>query len=117
MASHTILMEQQSKHLSFLQENQVQTVQISGHITKKRIKLYISQTGETESQTILKSSAIPSQFKTEINCVNQSSNLKSNVKPRVLLEKPPELKVLKVNKVDIKILCQVIAEFQEQFNG
>jgi hypothetical protein len=46
--------------------------------------------------------------------VNLSSNLRSNVKPHALLEKPPEVRVLKVSKEDIKALCQVITEFQEQ---
>jgi hypothetical protein len=49
--------------------------------------------------------------------VNQLSNLQSNVKPHVLLEKAPEVRVLKVSKADIAALCQVITEFQEQFSA
>jgi hypothetical protein len=49
--------------------------------------------------------------------VNLSSNLRSNVKPHVLLEKPPEVRLLRVSEADIKALCQVISEFQEQFVG
>jgi hypothetical protein len=116
--SRTTLMEQQSRPLNLTQENQPQTVSQLELTTRPQIQLPTSPTGENESNQILIPSEIPSQLKNETNSANQSSNLQSNVKPHVLLEKLPlEPRILKVSKEDIKQLCQVISEFQEQFVG
>jgi hypothetical protein len=48
--------------------------------------------------------------------VNQSLNLKSNVKPHVLLEKISSPKILRIHREDFDALCQVISEFQEQIS-
>lgn len=115
--SPTISMEQQLKSSTLLQENQVTTAQQLEPMTQSQIQLPILVTGLLESNQILMPSAHHSQPKKETNFVNPSSNLKSNVKPHALLEKPPELRILKVSKEDIASLCQVISEFQEQFIG
>jgi hypothetical protein len=115
--SPTILMEQPFESLTSLQENQVTTVQQLEPMTQSQIQLPILVTGETESNQILMPSVVVSPSKKETNYVNPSSNLKSSVKPHALLEKPPELRILKVSKEDITALCQVISEFQEQFTG
>jgi hypothetical protein len=75
------------------------------------------QIGENESNQLLNPSETLSQSKSETNFANLSSSLKSHAKPHVLLEKPPEVRTLRVSKEDIKQLCQVVAEFQEQFIG
>ena len=77
----------------------------------------IMSIGENESNQILIPSAAPSPLKNETNSASPSSNLRSNAKPHVLLDEPPKIRVLKVSKDDIKALCQVITEFQEQFVG
>ena len=115
--SPIILMEQPSEFSTLTRESQVTTVQILEHTIRPQIQLPISPIGERESNPILNHSAPLSQPKSGTNSVNQLSNLQSNVKPRVLLEKAPEVRVLKVSKADIAALCQVITEFQEQFHG
>lgn len=117
MESHTTLMEQPSALLNLLLENQEQTVSQLEPTMRLMIQLPITPTGASESNQILMPSVEPSQPKSEINSVNLSSNLRSNVKPHVLLEKPPEVRLLRVSEADIKALCQVILEFQEQFVG
>ena len=117
MESHTTLMEQPSALLNLLLENQEQTVSQLEPTTRPMIQLPITPTGASESNQILMPSAEPLQPKSEINSANLSSNLRSNVKPHVLLEKPPEVRLLRVSEADIKALCQVISEFQEQFVG
>ncbi len=112
--SHTTLMEQQSRPLSLTMENQVVTVSQLEPTMRPLIQLPISPIGEKESNQVLIPSEPHSQHKSGINSANLSSNQRSNVKPHALLEKPPEVRVLKVSKEDIKALCQVIAEFQEQ---
>jgi hypothetical protein len=111
----TILMEQPSKSLILMQENQVVIVPQLEHTMRPQIQLPISPTGENESNQILIPSVQLSQLKSVTSSASLSSNLRSNVKPHVLLEKPPEVRVLKVSKADVKALCQVITEFQEQF--
>lgn len=115
--SPIISMEQPFESLNSTMENQVQTVSQLEHTMRPQIQLPITPIGVNESNQILMSSDPLSLPKNEINFANQSSSLKSNVKPHVLLEKPPEVRVLKVSKEDVKALCQVIAEFQEQFIG
>jgi hypothetical protein len=72
--------------------------------------------GENMSNLILMPSENPCKPKNETPSVNTSSNLKSNVKPHEILEKPQiEPRLLKVSKEDLAALCQVINEFKEQF--
>ena len=115
--SLTILMEQPLEPLNLTQESQVINVSQLEHTMRPTIQLPISPIGESESNPILNHSAPLSQPKSETNSANQLSNLQSNVKPHVLLEKAPEVRVLKVSKADIAALCQVITEFQEQFSA
>ena len=115
--SHTILMEQPSALLNLLLENQEQTVSQLEPMMRPQIQLPITPTGVSESNQILMPSVEPLQPKSETNSANLSSNLRSNVKPHVLLEKPPEVRLLRVSEADIKALGQVILEFQEQFVG
>jgi hypothetical protein len=114
---HTISMEQQSKPLNLTQENPPQNVSLLEHTTQQVIQSPILQTGEILSNQILIPSEPLSQSKSEIRSANPSSSLRSHVKPHVLLEKAPELRILKVSREDIKQFSQVIAEFQEQFIG
>jgi hypothetical protein len=114
--SHTISMEQQSVHSNLSQENLEKIQSQSEHTTRPQIQLPTSQTGENELNQISIHSGQISTHKNEKNFANQSLNLKSNVKPKQLLEKPPEIRILKVSKDDIKALNQVIYEFQEQFS-
>jgi hypothetical protein len=116
MESPIISMEQPSAHLNLTQGNLVANVPQLEHTMRPLIQLPISPIGERESNQILIPSAQPSQSKSATSSVNQSSNLRSLVKPHVLLEKVPEVRVLKVSKEDINALCQVISEFQEQFS-
>jgi len=113
--SPTTLMEQQLRPLSSTRENQEQTVSQLEPTMRPTIQLPIIQTGIPESNQILMPSVEPLSSKSETNSANQSSNLRSSVKPHALLEKPPEVRVLRVSEADVKALCQVIAEFQEQF--
>jgi hypothetical protein len=115
--SPIILMEQPSEHSNWLLENLEPTVSQLEPMMRPQIQLPISPTGETESNQILMPSVEQSQLKSVTSSASLSSNLKSNVKPHALLEKPPEVRLLKVSKEDIKALCQVITEFQEQFIG
>ena len=115
--SLTTLMEQQSRPLNLTQENPPQNVSQLEATIRPQIQLPISPIGENESNPILIPSVEQSQLKSVTSSASLSSNLRSNVKPHALLEKPPEVRVLKVSKDDIKALCQVIAEFQEQFTG
>jgi len=115
--SHTISMVQSSVSLNSIMENQVQTVSQLEPTIRPQIQSLTTQIGETESNQILMPSVEASPLKSVISSASLSSNLRSNVKPHALLEKPPEVRVLKVSKADIKALSQVIAEFQEQFTG
>jgi len=115
--SHIISMEQPLRSSISTTENQVITAPQSELTMRPLIQLPISPIGENESNQILIPSVQPSQLKSVTSSASLSSNLKSNVKPHALLEKPPEVRVLKVSKEDIKALCQVITEFQEQFTG
>ena len=110
-------MEQPLRSSISTTENQVITAPQSELTMRPLIQLPISPIGENESNQILIPSVQPSQLKSVTSSASLSSNLKSNVKPHALLEKPPEVRVLKVSKEDIKALCQVITEFQEQFTG
>ena len=110
-------MEQPSRSSTSTMENQVATAPQSELTMRPQIQLPISPIGENESNQILIPSAQPSQLKSVTRSASLSSSLKSNVKPHVLLEKPPEVRILKVSKADVKALCQVITEFQEQFTG
>ena len=103
--------------LSLTQENPPPSVLQLEPTMRPQIQLPISPIGESESNQILMPSADQCPPKSEINSANLSSNLRSHVKPHELLEKQPELKILKVSKDDIKALCQVITEFQEQFSS
>lgn len=115
--SPIISTEQLSRSSTLLQENQVIIALQLDPTMRPMIQLPISPIGENESNPILIPSAVQSLSKNETNSASLSSNLKSNVKPHALLEKPPEVRLLKVSKADVKALCQVIAEFQEQFIG
>ncbi len=115
--SLTTSMEQPSRPLNLMQENPPPSVPQLEPMMPPQIQLPTSPTGETESNQILIPSASDSPPKNEINSASPSSNLRSNAKPHVLLDEPPKIRVLKVSKDDIKALCQVIAEFQEQFSG
>lgn len=115
--SPIISTEQLSRSSTLLQENQVIIALQLDPTMRPMIQLPISPIGENESNPILIPSAVQSLSKNETNSASLSSNLKSNVKPHALLEKPPEVRLLKVSKEDIKALCQVITEFQEQFIG
>ena len=117
MESLTTSMEQPSESSILRQENPVATVQQLEHTMRPQIQLPISPTGESESNQILIPSVQASQLKSVTSSASLSSNLRSNAKPHALLEKPPEVRVLKVSKADVKALCQVITEFQEQFIG
>jgi hypothetical protein len=110
-------MEQPLEPLNLMQESQVTNASQLEHTMRPTIQLPISPIGESESNPILNPSAQHSQSKSGTNSVNPLSNLQSHVKPHVLLEKAPEVRVLKVSKADIAALCQVITEFQEQFCG
>ena len=113
--SHTTSMEQPSRSLTSTMENQATIVPQLEHTMRPQIQLPISPIGENESNLILNPSVQLSQLKSATSSVSLSSNLRSNVKPHALLEKPPEVRILKVSKADVKALCQVITEFQEQF--
>ena len=78
-------------------------------------QLYITTTGDKESNQILSPSVLPSYHKKEINLGSPLLSLKSNVKPHVLLEKLLMPRVLRIPKEDFAALCQVVSEFQEQF--
>jgi hypothetical protein len=115
--SLTTSMVQPSESLNLTQENQAQTVSQLEPTMRPQIQSLTIQTGETALNQILMPSVEQSPLKSVISSASLSSNLRSNVKPHALLEKPPEVRVLKVSKADIKALSQVIAEFQEQFTG
>lgn len=115
--SPIISMEQPSESSNSTMENQVVIASQLEPTTRPLIQLPISPTGENESNQILMPFVQESQLKSVTSSASLSSNLKSNVKPHALLEKPPEVRILKVSKADIKALCQVITEFQEQFVG
>ena len=115
--SPIISMEQPSIHLNLTMVSPPPAVSPLEYMMRPEIQLPTLPIGENESNQILMPSVSPYQHKNEINSANQLSSLKSNVKPHVLLEKPPEVRVLKVSKADIKALSQVISEFQEQFVG
>lgn len=115
--SHTISMEQPLRPLNLTQESHPPSVSPLEPTMPLQIQLPISPTGLPESNQILMPSAVESPLKSETNSVKPSLSLRSNVKPHALLEKPPEVRVLKVSKADVKALSQVIAEFQEQFTG
>jgi len=115
--SHTTSMEQPLRPLNSTRVSQEQTVLQSEPTMRPTIQLPITPTGENESNQTLMPSVPLSLSKSEISSASQSSSLKSLVKPHVLLEKLPlEPRVLKVSEADIKALCQVISEFQEQFS-
>jgi hypothetical protein len=115
--SHITSTEQPLRSLISTMENQVATAPQSELTMRPQIQLPISPIGENESNQILIPSAQPSQLKSVTSSASLSSSLKSNVKPHALLEKPPEVRILKVSRADVKALCQVITEFQEQFTG
>jgi hypothetical protein len=115
--SPIISTEQPLRPLNLMQESPLQpNAQQLDHTMRPLIQLPISPIGENELNPTLIPSAPPSQSKRETSSASQSSNLRSNVKPHVLLEKLPEPRVLKVSKDDFKALCQVITEFTEQFS-
>lgn len=116
MESLITSMEQPSTLLNLTQGNLVANVPQLEPTMRPQIQLPISPIGESESNQILIPSAQPSQSKSATSSASQSSNLRSLVKPHVLLEKVPEVRVLKVSKEDVMALCQVITEFQEQFS-
>ena len=107
-------MEQPYTPLKWTQENHPQNASQLEHI--KMNPLPTTMTGVSESNQILTSSDLLSPRKNEINSVNQSLNLKSNVKPHVLLEKISNPKILRIHREDFDALCQVISEFQEQIS-
>ncbi len=115
--SLTISMELPSRHSSSMQESPLPSASPLEPMMPPQIQLPTSPIGETESNQILIPSVLDSPPKNETNSANPSSNLRSNAKPHVLLDEPPKIRVLKVSKDDIKALCQVITEFQEQFVG
>jgi hypothetical protein len=108
-------MEKPCIHLNSLEENQQKILFPLEHTMQQVTPLHITQTGETVSNQILMPFGNRSQSKTEINSGKPSQNLLSKEEPRAILEKfPPEPKVLKVNKEDVLMLCQLIREFHEQ---
>ena len=116
--SHITSMEHPYTPLNLMQENPLPSALQSEPTMPPQIQLPISPTGQPESNQILMPSAEQSPLKSETNSAKPSLSLRSNVKPHALLEKLPlEPRVLKVSKDDIKALCQVITEFQEQFVG
>lgn len=116
VVSHTTLMEQQSALLNLIGESLPPTQSQLEPIMQPMIQLPTILTGISESNQILMPSVAISPHKNETNSANPSSSLRSNVKPHVLLERPPEVRALKVSEADIKALGQVISEFQEQFS-
>ena len=115
--SLTISMEQPLRPLILTRVNQEQTVFQLEPTIQQTIQLPITVIGEKESNQVLNCFVPQLLSKKETNSASLSSNLKSNVKPHVLLEKQPEVRLLKVSKADIQALSQVISEFQEQFIG
>ncbi len=111
--SPIISMEQPSESSILTTENQVVTVQQLEHTIRPQIQLPISPIGENESNQISFPSALPFQRKNATSSASLSSNLRSNVKPHVLLEKPPEPRILRVSRADVIALGQVIHEFIE----
>ena len=114
--SHTTLMEQSSALLNLIGESLPPTQSQLEPIMQPMIQLPTILTGISESNQILMPSVAISPPKNETNSANPSSSLRSNVKPHVLLERPPEVRILRVSEADIKALGQVISEFQEQFS-
>ncbi len=108
--------EQPSRPSNSTQESLLAIVSQLEPTTRPQIQLPTTPTGETVSNQILMPSAAASPPKSETSSASQSSNLRSSVKPHALLEKPPEVRVLKVSKEDVAALCQVISEFQEQLS-
>ena len=116
MESLTTSMEQSLRPLNSTRASQEQTVSQLEHMTGQQIHSPITSIGERESSPILNYSVATSLSKSETNSVNPLSSLKSHVKPHVLLEKLLLVpRVLKVSEADIKALCQVVSEFQDQF--
>ncbi len=108
--SPTIAMEQACSHLA---ENPPLE---SGHTMENQIVLPSIQIGETE---LVKPSQNIDQNLTqqnEINSATTSSNrLKSHADPQKIQLDPVKPRVLQVSKHDIDTLCQIIAEYHEQF--
>ena len=115
--SHTILMDPPFELLNFQEESPIATASQLEHTMRPQILLPTSQTGESESNQILTPSAPLSQRRNAKSSESLSANLPSLAKPQELLERPPEVRILKVSKADLAAFCQVITEFQEQFNG
>ena len=114
---HTTSMEQPSASSTFTMGSPQVTVSQLEHTSPPIMPLPTFQIGENASNQLLNPSATLSQSKSETNFANLSSSLKSHVKPHALLWQsgPPEVRILRVSKEDIKQLCQVVTEFQEQF--
>jgi hypothetical protein len=110
-------MEQLSVSSTLITESPPVTASQLEHMLPLMTPLPAFQIGENESNQLLNPLGTLSQSKSETNFANLSSSLKSHAKPHVLLEKLPEVRTLRVSKEDIKQLCQVVAEFQEQFIG
>lgn len=86
------------------------------HMMQQQMILTSALLGSSQSSNSLHSFALESQKSTEINSAKTLPNLQSHAKPHEILEKPPEQKVLRVNKEDILALCQMLTEFREQFD-
>jgi hypothetical protein len=112
-------MEQLSVSSTLITESPPVTASQLEHMLPLMTPLPAFQIGENESNQLLNPLGTLSQSKSETNFAKLSSSLKSHVKPHVLLwqSAPPEVRILRVSKEDIKQLCQVVAEFQEQFIG
>jgi hypothetical protein len=106
--SHTIVMEQQSIHLT---HNQTQS-QLD-HMMQHQTVSPTLQIGENDANPISPNSDQNSPHKNETKSVKILPNLQSPAKPHEILEKPLEPKILKVSKQDIQAITQMILEYQE----
>jgi len=75
--------------------------------------LPIMMIGDKEFSQTLTTSENPLLYKKETNLESPLLSLKSHVKPHVLLENPPKVRVLQISKEDAAALYQVISEFQQ----
>jgi hypothetical protein len=99
-----------------MQENPARTVSVLEPMLPTLAALTTSLTGGSGANPVLMPSAPPSPLKPETPSATALLSLKSHVKPHELLESPPmEPKVLTVHRHDLDALCQVIADFKEQF--
>ena len=115
---HIISMEQQSTSSSSTgQESPLQTVSQSENTMRPQIQLPTTPIGRSESGQTLNLLEQGSSSAKGTDSGRLSSDLVVLKRPKELLENPAQPRILRVSKEDIKALCQVITEFQEQFVG